>query len=153
MTDCCGGNCLMRCPPAAPAATPLTFDGWWNTDPKDEAGNEYDLEHFYLLREGWRACITHRARPLERENADLRGNLEQARRTAEYWKAEHLAGNKAIETAERQRNEALKDAERYRWLRQDDMAIALMAEKGKRRSPASYLDAAIDAALKEASNG
>lgn len=48
---------------------PMSFDDWWNTAPKNEAGAEYGLDEFYLLREGWRACITHRVRPLERLSA------------------------------------------------------------------------------------
>lgn len=67
--------------------------------------------------------LLNKARQLERENEELRKQLdrytrrsesgeslgdaldmaeelEQARRTAEYWKAEHLAGNKQLEQAE-----------------------------------------------------
>lgn len=45
--------------------------------------------------------LADHARELERENADLRRRLAEAERRAEYWKAEHLAGNRAIEQAER----------------------------------------------------
>ena len=40
------------------------------------------------------------ARKLKRENSELRKQLEQARTTAEYWKAEHLEGNAKLEQAE-----------------------------------------------------
>lgn len=33
------------------------------------------------------------------DHARLRAELEEARRTSDYWKAEHLAGNKELEEA------------------------------------------------------
>lgn len=42
---------------------------------------------------------------------------DEARQRAEYWKAEHLAGNKEIDELRRQLAEAELDAQRYRWLR------------------------------------
>lgn len=59
--------------------TPKSFDEWWNTDPKDEAGKEYGLDEFHLLREGWRECITHRVRPLERELSSANEQIAKLR--------------------------------------------------------------------------
>lgn len=68
---------------------------------------------------------------------------EAAERRAEYWKAEHNAGNAAMEAAER-------DAERYRWFRHkltcgklatDEEVSIIDAKDG------SALDAAIDRAI------
>lgn len=46
-------------------------------------------------------------RAVEAEIAQLRANVEKARGAADYWKAEHLAGNNVID-ALRAENEALR---------------------------------------------
>ena len=90
---------------------------------------------------------------LESEVAALKQNftraLLQARRTAEYWKIEHFAGNEVIEGMR-------EDAERYRFFRMR------FAASWQRRALAKMLgckefefdpslDAAIDAARKGSS--
>lgn len=46
----------------------------------------------------------------------LQQQLVAARRTAEYWKANHLSGNEQLAACERQRDELKADAERYQEL-------------------------------------
>jgi len=69
MTDCCGGNCLMRCPPAAPAATP------------NEAVPKSELERLMSEKMEWAAERDRKDATI----ADLRGKLEQAQAKAEEY--------------------------------------------------------------------
>jgi len=129
MTDCCGGNCLMRCPPAAPAATPPEFE---------------------TLRLYWNACETNNEAPaygrvcsilaelharLERENADLRGKLEKAKKCTriEVWRD-------AINLV---RNTPCKETDPFKQEGRDHL----------RREIDDAITRRFDAALKEASNG
>lgn len=93
----------------------------------------------------------------EHLNDNAKPEKDAARKTAEYWKAEHLAGNAIIESLRAELAElrarvavpddVAKDAERYRWIRSDmkmlwgDDVLAIIGESG-----ASF-DAAIDAAI------
>lgn len=81
--------------PASPAATPRT----------DALIDKYVGDDSYKWAVMYVTLVAH-ARTLERECADLRteaealkGRLADARRTSEYWKAEHNAANEAAESA------------------------------------------------------
>jgi len=115
-------------PPAAPAATPRTESGEWPTPEYAQRIMFEGCDSVVMAPEDYEA-LYELARTLERENADLRGKLEQAQ----------------------------KDAERYRWVlpilngdghEGDERAFAIAAQLLKGLNG----DAAIDAA-KEASNG
>jgi len=112
------------------------------------------------------------ARTLERECADLRGKLEEAQDLLESAHDSRDLYRKRAEAAEAKlstaRQDAL-DAERYRWLRNTAQVTIGPVSKDRYLSVHSFeepprinyyqgsvcghLDAAIDAALKEASNG
>jgi uncharacterized membrane protein YqiK len=62
--------------------------------------------------------------------AELEAEVKQARQTAEYWKAEHLAGNAVLEAAEAKvaeleafRDEVMECAKREKWLGRADIEI------------------------------
>lgn len=95
------------CAPASPAATPRTdaeaFEARKDTSDKWQTSS-CDAE----------VVDADFARTLEREAAELRAQLAEAQQNVTFWKANAIAGNTKLAEAERQRDEALKDAERWR---------------------------------------
>lgn len=91
------------------------------------------------------------------EREELRQQLAQAQQRAEYWKAEHLAGNKEIDELRRQLAEAELDARRYRWLRprffaadfaySDPPVCAIVFRWPESAKISANLDREIDAAM------
>lgn len=86
----------IRAMTASPAATPseMIDREWWTIQPPEEIVDRLVIVH-------------QRALAAERESAALRtevealkGRLAEARRTSEYWKAEHNAANETVEAAE-----------------------------------------------------
>lgn len=75
-----------------------TFDRWWN----ETGSNEYDVSTHHTLREGWRACITHRAVPLWRELSIVTTERDMARIREDSAKRELSAARERIAELEKE---------------------------------------------------
>jgi len=88
----------------------------------------------------------------------LVAELDAARRTAEYWKAEHLAGNAELARVTAERDAAAKDAERLRVVAREALyeveawacyASDYFRNKHDLVGTLARLSTAIDAAIKD----